>query len=134
MKIQPSLTIFILFAILCGTACNKTRLYPVSDNSRTIKYVLYTNKDFSDNSNNIKFSLFMRSHTKVLLDTELATMKIKEIPNADNKIIIEKTVPGNDNSDISVGFHYSIEGVGNSQHLDSIRAGETFKVVDFAFQ
>jgi len=76
----------------------------------------------------------MRNHTKVLMDSELATMKIKEIPNADNKIIIEKTVPDNDNSDISVGFHYSIEGVGTSQHLDSIRAGETFKVVDFAFQ
>jgi hypothetical protein len=134
MKIHPSLTIFVLLAFLCGTSCNKTKLYPVSENSRTIKYVLYTNKDFTDNNNNIKFSLFMRNHTKVLLDTELATMKIKEIPNADNKIIIEKAVPDNDNSDVSVGFHYSIEGVGNSQHLDIIKAGETFKVVDFAFQ
>ena len=76
----------------------------------------------------------MRTQTKILLDSELAPMRIKDIPNAANKIIITKTVPDNESSDLSVGFLYSIEGVGNSWHLDTCKAGETFKVVDFAFQ
>ncbi len=76
----------------------------------------------------------MRTKTKILLDSELAPMKIREIPNAANKIIITKTVPDDESSDLSVGFLYSIDGVGNSWHLDTCKTGETFKIVDFAFQ
>ena len=75
----------------------------------------------------------MRNRTKVPMDSALSPMKIKEIPNANAKIIIEKIVPNNDTSNLSVGFRYSFEGVGNSWHLDTCKSGETFKVVDYAF-
>lgn len=96
--------------------------------------MLYTNNDFSGNNDIIVFSLFMRNHAGILFDSALAPMKIMEIPHAKNKIIIEKRVPDNDTSELSVGFLYSIEGVGNSWHLDTCKAGETLKVIEFAFQ
>lgn len=120
--------------LLLATSCNKSAVPLHVLSSRKIQYVLYTDKDFSDNNTNIIFSLIMMTKTKVLLDSDLAPMKIKDIPNSSNKIIIIKNVPNNDTSELSVGFLYSIEGIGNSWHLDTCKAGETFKIVDFAFQ
>jgi hypothetical protein len=134
MKKYTTPAIFALLLFLVVTSCTKTTSLPAANPTRKIKYELYTNIDFSGNNDVIKFSLLIRSHTKILLDSQLAPMKIMEIPNAANKIIIEKTVPDNDTSALSVGFLYAIEGVGNSWHLDTCKAGEIFKVVEFAFQ
>src|SRR5882724_4157734 len=130
MKIYLNPKILFLAVLILGTSCTKSgSSSPAS--TRTVKYVLYTNNDFSGNNDNIVFSLFMRNHTGILFDSALASMKIMEIPHSTNKIIIEKTVPDNDTSELSVGFLYSIEGVGNSWHLDTCKAGETLKVIEF---
>jgi hypothetical protein len=131
MRVNSVVTILLL---VLTTSCNKSSASLPVISPRKIQYELYTNSDFSDNNTNIRFSLFIRTKTKVLLDSDLAPMKIKDIPDASNKIIIIKTVPNNDTSELSVGFLYSIEGIGNSWHLDTIRAGEIFKLVDYAFQ
>ncbi|MGH2649566.1 MAG: hypothetical protein ACRDE8_18450 [Ginsengibacter sp.] len=61
-------------------------------------------------------------------------MKIKDIPASINKLIFEKKVPGDDGSDLGVGFHYTIENVGSSSFIDSCKTGESFKVVNFSFR
>ena len=119
---------------LLGTSCDKSTVSSPVSTPRKIQYELFTNSDFSGNETYITFSLFMRTQTKILLDSQLAPMKIKEIPNAANKIIITKTVPDNESSDLSIGFLYTINGIGNSWYLDTCKAGETFKVVNFAFR
>ncbi len=99
------------------------------------QFILYTDKDFSSDNDIIIFKLSIQNSTnQTLWDSALTPMKIKDIPNLTHKLVIEKSVPGNDTSLLKVGFFYSIVNVGNSWHLEAFYAGETFKVVDFNFQ
>ena len=59
-------------------------------------------------------------------------MRIEDIPDAFHKLVIEKTV--SDNSDIAAGFRYEIHDVGTSSYVDTSKAGNLFKVIDYAFQ
>jgi PBP1b-binding outer membrane lipoprotein LpoB len=129
------ITSLAILLILIATSCTKKEsLPPVVNAPRTITFVLYTEKDFSSNDANIRFSVFIKNHTNVLFDSTLPTMKIKEIPTAAHKLIIEKKVPNDDGSDLSVGFLYSIENVGSSWHIDTCASGASSKVVEFAFE
>jgi hypothetical protein len=131
--------LFILIASLSVIVISCKKQYPYGTvgnpyNSRKVRFQLYTNQDFSGNSSIIHFSIFIGKANNTLLDSSLAPMQIKDIPDSMNKIIIEKTIPGNDNADIEAGFRYEIQNVGNSWFIDTIRAGSTFKVIDYAFQ
>lgn len=134
MKRCPNFVLSLFTLLLSGISCRKNTLPSDPVITRKIQYVLYTNKDFSDNNRIITFSLTMRKGMKLFLDSSLAPMRIAEIPNAANKIIIEKNVPANVNSDLLVGFIYSIENVGYSWCLDTLKAGEISKTIDFAFE
>lgn len=126
------LTAFATLAFLCITySCKKDTVPPVT---RTIQYILYTDKDFSSDDALVTFTLYMKNRTNIIFDSSLAPMKLKDIPNAANKIVFEKTVPHNDTALLTVGFLYSIEGVGNSWYLDTCASGETFKTVNYNFQ
>ena len=102
--------------------------------SRKVRYELYTKEDFSNNLETIQFTLHMETIRKSIFDSLLAPMKIADIPDSDHRIIIEKSVPGNDTSTLRVGFLYTIENVGMSWQLESFPALDTFKVVSFPFQ
>lgn len=101
---------------------------------RKIRFQLYTNQDFSGNTSIINFSLFIKNGNTNLFDSALAVMKIKDIPDAAHKIVIEKTVTTNGNSDLAAGFRYEIQDVGNSWYIDTSKAGNPFKIIDYAFQ
>ena len=68
----------------------------------------------------------------MLLDSSLASIQIKDIPDSLHKIVIEKTVA--DNADLAAGFRYEIPGVGISWHIDTSKAGNKLKVIDYDFQ
>jgi hypothetical protein len=130
--------LFIIIVALLVTmeSCKKT--YPSNDGGdpnieRTIRFQLYTDKDFSGETSVIKFSLFIRNAQKTLFDSSLAPMQLKDIPGIANKIIVEKTVQGNGNADLAAGFHYEIENVGHSGFTDTSEAGNILKVIDYAF-
>ena len=115
------------------TSCKKYTSgtpYPVFD--RKIRFQLYTDQDFSGNTSVIRFSLYIRGTNGVLLDSALAPMEIKDIPNAANKLVFEKAVGGT--SDLAAGFRYQIDNVGTSWYIDSCKAGTYYKVVDFNFR
>ena len=134
MKPYSTLAIFVIVTILCGISCKKDDV-PASPNSgRTIQFNLYTLEDFSNDEHNITFSLFIKSHTQMLFDSTMATIKIKDIPNEINKLIVLKKVPHDDGSELSAGFVYTIENVGVSWHIDTISGGEPFKIIDFNFR
>lgn len=102
---------------------------------RKVQFVLYTDKDFSNNNQLITFKLSIEKlPNHVLWDSVLAPMKIKDIPGPTNKWVFEKLVPGNDPSLLKTGFYYSIENVGSSWFIDSFKVGETIKILDFNFQ
>jgi hypothetical protein len=131
MKIYSALSI-LAFATLFITSCKKDDV-PTTP-KRTIKFILYTEEDFSTDNHNITFSLFIRTHSKTLFDSSLSTIKVKDIPNFANRLIFEKTVPNDDGSDLAAGFNYAIENVGLSWYLDTCKAGQTFKEVSYSFK
>jgi hypothetical protein len=127
---------FILFSLtfLVFSSCKKESTDPPGV-PRTIQFSLYSDKDLSADNGNIVFTLVIEnSNSKVLWDSTLAPMKIKDIPDFAHKIVVEKLAPGGNNSLIKVGFLYAIENVGNSWHWDYSSPGETFKKVEFNFQ
>ncbi|HTH57925.1 MAG TPA: hypothetical protein VL728_17880 [Cyclobacteriaceae bacterium] len=128
-KILSVMAFIAIFALTLS--CQKEAVTPAI---RKVQFVLYTNEDFSSSDGNITFSIVIKSGSKILLDSGLATMKLKEIPNQTNQIVIEKRVPGNDQSKLLVGFRYALENVGNSWYYDSCSAGQTFKKVEYAFR
>jgi hypothetical protein len=125
----------VLVIALIATSCRKNysaSAMTIPAQSRTFRFQLYTNQDFSTNNSVINFSIFIRNANKTLFDSSLASMQIKDIPEVTHKIVIEKTVA--DNSDLTAGFNYEIQGVGTSWHIDSSKAGNPLKVIDYAFQ
>ena len=143
MKYLSIMSILCVSTILIGTSCKKQitgsaitdSALDNSKNLRKVRFVLYTDKDFSSDNDSIFFKLSIRkARNQVLWDSMLAPMKIKDIPNLAHKLIVNKLVPGNDPSLLKVGFYYSIKNVGNSWHVEPFNVGETFKVVDFNFQ
>src|SRR5258705_2538636 len=137
MKFLLIITI-LLVSTLIGTSCKKqeTANLPKSPAvQRTIQFILYTDKDFSNDQHNISFNLFIQTlKNEILWDSTLAPMKVKDIPGEANKIVIQKSLLDKDNSLLKVGFRYAIENVGNSWYFDSSSAGQTFTIVDFNFQ
>jgi len=131
-----SISIVVLL-IVTMESCKKT--YPSSDGEnpgtgRKVLFQLYTDKDFSAETSIIKFSIFIRNARTTFFDSSFAPMQIKDIPDAAHKIVIEKTVFGTGNSDLAAGFNYEIQNVGNSWYIDTSRAGNVLKVIDYAFQ
>jgi hypothetical protein len=115
-------------------SCSKKNTSTSPDKVRTIRFVLYTEKDFSGNDENISFSLLIKNHSGVLFDSTLSPMKIKDIPDSTAKLVFDKKVPNDDGLDLAAGFHYDIDGVGISSYLDTCSAGEMFKVIYFSFK
>jgi hypothetical protein len=143
MKYLSIMSILCVSTILIGTSCKKQitgsaitdSALDNSKNLRKVRFVLYTDKDFSSDNDSIFFKLSIRkARNQVLWDSMLAPMKIKDIPDLARRLIVNKLVPGNDPSLLKVGFYYSIKNVGNSWHVEPLNVGETFKVVDFNFQ
>src|SRR6476620_3133790 len=129
-------TVVALLSVI-GQSCKKTHPSTGGESlssARKIRFQLYTDKDFSNETSVIKFSIFIRNAHTTLFDSSLAPMQIKDIPDVAHKIVIEKTVSGNGNTDLSAGFHYEIENVGHSGYIDTSKAGNAFKVIDYAFQ
>jgi len=122
--------------VLTVVSCRKyssssTTAYPTE---RKIRFQLYTNEDFSGETSAINFSIFIRTANKTLFDSTLAPMQLKDIPDALHKLVIEKNVLANANSDLAAGFQYELENVGISWFIDTSKGGNPFKVIDYAFQ
>ena len=132
MKISQFLIFPVLLLIV--VSCKKDQPNAKTNPPRKVRYELYTNEDFSGDQKNILFSIFIRSGQKTIFDSPLATMKIKDIPDSNHKIIIEKLAPDNDTATLVVGFNYQIENVGFSWFLETFPAGDTVKVLRYSFR
>ncbi len=137
--LTSNLTILLLSILLATTlSCSKQKdeqIVGAPASSRTIRFQLYTTKDFSSEENSIQFTLSIKSTStnQVIWDSTLAPLKIKDLPGSSNKLIYEKTISGNDPI-LKAGFYYTIPNVGNSWYLDTCRNTTTLKIIDFNFQ
>jgi len=132
MKINRFSIIPVLLLIVAS--CKKDQPDAKTNPPRKVRYELFTNEDFSDDQKNILFSIFMRNGQRTIFDSPLAAMKIKDIPDSNHRIIIEKLAPDNDTATLVVGFNYQIENVGSSWFLDTFPAGNTFKLLRYPFR
>ena len=136
---MKSYSILAVIAITIAAGACRKDYNPYGNNKgnppvRKVRFELFTDKDFAGNQGNIQFRLHMENADRAILDSNLAIMKIEDIPDSAHRIIIEKLVPGNDTSTLTVGFVYYIENVGISWHLESFPAGDTLKVVRYPFE
>jgi hypothetical protein len=135
MKKTILIVIALFSAVFTFLSCDKDETKPEDIKvERKIQYILYTNKDFSTDEHAITFSVFARDDDRTLLDSAVATMKVKEIPAEANKIVVEKTIITKASTPLVAGFVYQIAGVGVSWYLDSVHAGENNKVIKYAFE
>lgn len=128
-------TALVVFAAICFTSsCKKEKPQPMPISSKQIKFILYTNKDFSNDDSNITFALHISNTARsIAFDSTVFSMKVKDIPNKQNQLVFEKKVPS-DGSILTAGFIYSIENVGTAGHLDTCAANEKLKVIEHPFQ
>lgn len=128
----------LLVVTMSGIFCKKYNNYQpaVNNNTRKVRFVLYTDKDFSTDEHTIQFKLSIQNPSDLALwDSLLAPMQVKDIPPLAQKIVVEKEVPpGYSASTLKVGFYYAIEDIGNSWHIESYEPGDSLKIVDFNFQ
>jgi hypothetical protein len=137
MNFRLTLIAAIIAQILLEIACSKDQpsLKPVIPNTgRTIRFELFTKKDFSNDNGNIIFSLFIKSHSATLFDSTLSGLKIKDIPDSTHRLAFEKKVPDDDGSDLAAGFRYDMENVGHAGYTDTSKAGEKLKVIAYSFK
>ncbi len=132
MKINHLIILPVLLILI--VSCKKDLSEKIATPQRKIRYELYTNEDFSNDQKNILFSIFIRNGRKTIFDSPLAAMKIKDIPDSNHRIIIEKIVPDSAMSTLAVGFNYTIENVGMSGHLDTFPLNDTFKLLSYPFR
>jgi hypothetical protein len=140
--------IWLLFSLsITIVSCKKDGLdgspMPPPESGRTFRFVLYTDQDYSTDDHIIDFTIFIKKGSVYIYDTTAGTLlfdsayapiRIKNIPDPAHKIVVEKKITGYDNEDLTAGFVYEIENVGFSWHIDTSKAGNPFKVIDYNFQ
>lgn len=132
MKHLLRTTVVLTAAIFLITSCKKEKQVPAPATTRTLKFILYTDQDFSGDEHNISFSLHISNGKSTPFDSTVATFKVKDIPHKANQLVYEKKVPL-DGTILTAGFVYTIENVGVSWHLDTCAATEKFKVIEYPF-
>ncbi|MGZ3945020.1 MAG: hypothetical protein ACXVIY_08040 [Mucilaginibacter sp.] len=133
-----SIMALIVAAICLTTSCKKEKPTqapaPTPVATKTLKFILYTDKDFSTDDHNISFALHISNpNNGIAFDSTVVAFKVKDIPHKANQLVFEKKVPLN-GADLSAGFTYSIENVGYSWHLDTVAASEKLKVIEYRFE
>jgi len=124
----------VLATLIFMLSCQKPGTQPNPAATKTIKFILYTNKDFSTVNDTITFSLTIKNKSNVtVLDSALTAMRVKDIPGPANKLVFQKTVP-DDGSTLVAGFNYTIKNIGSSWFLDTVAANEKLKVIEYPFQ
>lgn len=135
---NKSFTAALVIVTICLIAScqknNPSANKPQTKPSRIVRFELFTDADFSGQTDQITFTLHMANHVQTIFDSSLAPMRVEDIPDSMHRIIIERSVPGNDTSALAVGFLYAIENVGNSWYLDSFPAADTFKLIRYSFR
>jgi aspartyl/asparaginyl beta-hydroxylase (cupin superfamily) len=138
MKLTRAQAGICLIAVLIMSSCSKQEINPTGNIpgvARKVQFTLYTDQDFSNYPKHITFTLSIRnSANKILWDSILPAMLVKDIPDLAHKLVIEKTVPDNDPSQLKLAFDYYLENVGYSWYTDIFKENETLKVFTYNFQ
>ena len=127
LRNSPSRFVLALLLLIL-TGCKNDEIAPPAP--RTIRFELFTNQDFSQDTNSIIFEPSVSVGNTVLWDSVFTSMKVKEIPTEANKIIFEKVIRTND-AELKVGFKYTISNVGTSWYYEKVTTPVDTVTFDF---
>lgn len=133
MKLNMVLAVAILAAVLPSCKKNTDKPPHNTPTERTVKYAIFTSKDYSNDNSVVTIKLRMLEGNTSVWDSVLAPIALKNLPSAANKLVIEKKVPGNNNATLSTGFYYTLQNVGYSWYYEQFFAGEQLKTVSLNF-
>lgn len=135
MKFYSIMALLVAATICLTTSCKKEKPTPAPSPvaTRTLKFILYTNQDFSNDNLNISFALHIDDGKSFPFDSTVYSTQIKNIPDKAHQLIFEKKVP-DDGKMLTAGFTYTIQNVGYSWHLDTVAANEKMKVIEYPFE
>jgi len=132
-----SITALIVAAICLTTSCKKEKSTPAPAPTpvatRTLRFILYTNQDFSNDNHNISFALHIDDGVSAPFDSTVYSTQVKNIPDKAHQLVFEKKVP-DDGKTLTAGFTYAIQNVGFSWHLDTVASNEKQKVIEYPFE
>lgn len=123
--------LILSFSLLLAAGCKNEDLAPSTP--RTIRFELYTDQDFSKETNSIVFEPSISDGRTVLWDSVFTSMQLKDIPSEAHKIVFEKVIRNN-NAELKVGFKYTLDNVGYSWFYDKSTPGVQLKTVTFNFK
>ena len=117
--------VYLACTVIVLHSCKKnTEKPPVQvPEERRVQYIIYTSSDYANNNTLVTIKLRMLAGNTPIWDSVLAPLPLKNIPGPSNKLIIEKKVPGNNKTELSTGFYYSIENVGDSWYYELFEPG-----------
>lgn len=122
-----------LFASMTLALASCKKYTPKTVNNRTVQFELFTDQEFKGLRNEISFTLFIEHQGSApIWDTVLPPMTLEDIPFLPKKLVILKTISG-DNSILKAGFRYHLLEVGNSASIDTISPNTAFKIIAFNF-
>ncbi len=133
MKLNTVIVVALLAAVLPSCKKNTDKPPHGTPTERTVRYALFTSKDYTNNNTLVTVKLRMVAGNTPIWDSVLAPIALKNLPTASNKLVIEKKVPGNNNTTLSTGFYYTLENVGESWYYEPFTAGESLKTVSLNF-
>ena len=122
--------------MVMGTACRK-QVDVAQDHPaivRKVRFGLYSDSSIPGDNTRVSFTTAIRNKDKILWDSVLAPIQIKDIPDQAHMLIIEKALLTTDTSLLKAGFYYTIDNVGNSWYVDSFAVSEGVKIINFNFQ
>jgi hypothetical protein len=138
MKVQfikLALLSSILFTVVSCKKEEMAEIFTGPTVSRKVQFSLYTSQNFGAYNDSISFLLRIRNAKgQTLWDSTLPKMRIKDIPNFENRIFVEKAVPDADSSLLKVGFVYTVDNVGISWYQDTMRKSTAIKVMSYNFR
>jgi hypothetical protein len=127
-----AILVVIFFLGSCRKDSSGNTMDPAKE--RIFLFQLYTDKDLSGENSLVDFSVFIRTASKIIFDSAFTSLPLKDIPDAAHKLALEKTITVYGNEDLAAGFRYTIHNIGNSSFVDTSKAGNGFKIIDFNFQ
>lgn len=125
-----SICLLGISAVLFG--CSYGNL-PTTIPPRKLKFEIYSDQDLSKETNHVIFHPSISAGGVLLWDSVFVSMPIADIPSYDHAITFEKVIRNNQ-SDLKVGFEYSVENVGYSWYYVQMTSGELTKTVSFNFK
>ena len=137
-KIRPvwllTLPVILTFSLIAS--CKKKSQQPNPNITRTLKFIVSTESDFTGLQDSIFISMRIEKTRPitVLWESNLPAMQLEDLPKYSERIEYIKEFSTTDTSLLRFGFRYTIKDVGQFWKYDSVGIKELNKQIHLNFK